>query len=73
MTAGVDQKKYARLLAKHLPRPISSEEDHKQALAEVKDLMLKGAALSTEESEIMMVLVTLIHSYEAKHFRQFIV
>jgi hypothetical protein len=39
----IDNKKYARVLAKVLPRVITTDEEHERMLAEVEKLMDKGS------------------------------
>jgi hypothetical protein len=47
-------------------RPIESEADYRETLAEIETLM--PAAADTPEGERLDVLVTLVEAYEAKHF-----
>lgn len=47
-------------------KPIKSEADYRQTLAEIETLMT--AAPDTPEGERLDVLVTLVEAYEAKHF-----
>ena len=45
----IDDKKYARVLAKVLPRVIANAREHGRLLAEVEKLMDKGERRSNEE------------------------
>ena len=47
-------------------RPIKSEADYDSALAVIDNLM--GVAPNTPESDELEILVTLVESYEAKHW-----
>lgn len=47
-------------------RPIRSEKDHKEALRQIEELW--GAALGTEDGDLLDVLVTLVEVYEREHF-----
>jgi HTH-type transcriptional regulator/antitoxin HigA len=70
VSARVDPKKYARLLAKTLPRAISSEEENGRLLAIVDKLMSKGEeSRSPEENALLELLVTLIEKFEAEHYQ----
>jgi len=47
-TLTIDNKKYARVLAKVLPRVIATEREHERMLAEVEKLMDKGDRRTAE-------------------------
>lgn len=68
MSAVIDPKKYAKLLATQLPKVISSDDEHARLMSEVENMMKMGPKLGVEERELMQLLVTLIADYEAKHF-----
>jgi HTH-type transcriptional regulator/antitoxin HigA len=63
----IDDKKYARVLAKVLPRVIATEEEHERLLAEVERLMDKGDHRIAEEDAALDLLVRLIKDYEEQH------
>ena len=64
-----DPKKYSRLLARTLPRTISSEEENERMLAIVNRIMAKGEEnVSPEESVLLDLLFTLIEKFEQEHF-----
>ena len=65
----IDEKKYARVLAKVLPRVISTRAEHERMLAEVEDLMDKGERRSREEDAALELMVRLIQDYEREHYR----
>ena len=64
----IDNKKYARVLARVLPRVIATDEEHERTLAEVEKLMDKGGHRSAEEDAALDLMVRLIQDYEATHF-----
>lgn len=47
---------------------IETEQDYKEALAAVRELMLKNPPINSEEAELIGVLSTLIEKYEAVRF-----
>jgi HTH-type transcriptional regulator/antitoxin HigA len=63
----IDNKKYARILAKVLPRVITSDEEHERMLAEVEKLMDKGEHRTAEEDAALDLMVRLIKDYEEQH------
>jgi len=67
LTATIDEKRYARLLAKAVPRVIRTEEENERAIAIVESLMEKGERnMTPEEGELLDLLTNLIRDYEAK-------
>ena len=69
-SAHIDKKKYSRLLAKTLPRAISTEEENERLLAIVEQLMSKGENnLSPEEDVLLELLVTLIERFEEDYYK----
>ena len=63
----IDDKKYARLLARVLPRIIASDEEHERVLAAVETLMDRGEDRTAEEDAALDLMVRLIKDYEAEH------
>ena len=63
----IDDKKYARVLAKVLPRVIATAGEHERLLAEVEKLMDKGEHRSMEEDAALDLMVRLIKDYEEEH------
>ena len=63
----IDDKKYARVLAKVLPRVIATAGEHERLLAEVEKLMDKGEHRSKEEDAALDLMVRLIRDYEQEH------
>jgi hypothetical protein len=64
----IDNKKYARVLAKVLPRVITTDEEHERMLAEAEKLMDKGEHRSAEEDAALDLMVRLIKDYEVEHY-----
>ena len=64
----IDDKKYARVLARVLPRVISTHEEHERMLAEAEKLMDKGERRSAEEDAALDLMVRLITAYEEEHY-----
>ena len=64
----IDNKKYARVLARVLPRVIKTEKEHERILAEVEKLMDKGEHRTAEEDAELDLAVRLIQYYEAEHY-----
>ena len=63
----IDNKKYARVLARVLPRVIKTEKEHERILAEVEKLMDKGEDRTAEEDAALDLMVRLIKDYEEEH------
>lgn len=63
----IDDHKYARVLAKALPRIITSEKEHERMLVEVEKLMDKGDGRSVEEDAALDLMARLIQDYEDQH------
>jgi HTH-type transcriptional regulator / antitoxin HigA len=66
-TLVIDNKKYARVLAKVLPRVVTTDEEHERMLAEVEKLMDKGDHRIAEEDAALELMVRLIKDYEEEH------
>jgi HTH-type transcriptional regulator/antitoxin HigA len=65
----LDEKRYARLLAKASPRVIRTEEERERALAIVESLIEKGESKMTPEEDALLDLLTnLIRDYEAQAY-----
>ena len=60
----IDNKKYARVLAKVLPRVITTDQEHERMLAEVEKLMDEGERRTAEEDTALDLMVRLIKDYE---------
>jgi HTH-type transcriptional regulator/antitoxin HigA len=60
----IDNKRYARVLAKVLPRVITTNEEHERMLGEVAKLMDEGEHRTAEEDAALDLMVRLIKDYE---------
>jgi HTH-type transcriptional regulator / antitoxin HigA len=63
----IDSKKYARVLARVLPRVIATDKEHVRMLGEVENLMDKGEHRTVEEDAALDLMVRLIKDYEQEH------
>jgi HTH-type transcriptional regulator / antitoxin HigA len=63
----IDEKKYARVLARVLPRVIGSDQEHERMLAEIEKLMDRGERRTMEEDTALDLMVRLIQDYEREH------
>jgi HTH-type transcriptional regulator/antitoxin HigA len=63
----IDGKKYARVLARVLPRVIATDEEHERILGEVEKLMDKGDRRTAEEDAALDLMVRLVKDYEEEH------
>jgi HTH-type transcriptional regulator / antitoxin HigA len=63
----IDNRKYARVLAKVLPRVIATDAEHERMLAEVEKLMDKSEHRTAEEDAALDLMVGLIKDYEVEH------
>jgi len=63
----IDNKRYARVLAKVLPRVITTAEEHERMLGEVEKLMDGGEDRTAEEDAALDLMVRLIKDYEEEH------
>jgi HTH-type transcriptional regulator/antitoxin HigA len=63
----IDNRKYARVLARVLPRVIATDEEHERFLAEVEKLMDRGEHRTAEEDAALDLMVRLIRDYEEEH------
>ena len=64
----IDDKKYARVLAKVLPRVITTDQEHERMLGEVEKLMDNGEHRTAEEDAALDLMVRLITTYEEEHY-----
>jgi len=63
----IDNKKYARVLARVLPRVITTADEHERILAEVEKLMDVGKNRTAEEDAALDLMVRLVRDYEQEH------
>ena len=63
----IDNKRYARVLAKVLPRVITTHEEHERMLAEIEKLMDKSDHRSAEEDTVLDLMVRLVKDYEEEY------
>ena len=63
----IDDKQYAHVLAKVLPRVIASNEEHERILHEIENLMDKGERRTAAEDAALELVVRLVRDYEEEH------
>ena len=63
----IDERQYARVLAKVLPRVIATRREHERLLAELEKLMDRGEHRSAEEDAAFDLMFRLIKDYEDEH------
>jgi HTH-type transcriptional regulator/antitoxin HigA len=69
LTETIDVRRYGRLLAKAVPRVITTPEENERALAIVESLIEKGERNMTPEEDALLDLVTnLIRDYETRAY-----
>ncbi len=66
-TLAIDDRKYARVLAKVLPRVIAMRGEHERMLTEVEKLMDKCDHRTAEEDAALELMVRLVKDYEERH------
>ena len=64
----IDNRKYARVLAKVLPRVLATGVEHERMLDAVEKLMDKGDRRTPEEDAALELMVRLIKDYEEQHY-----
>jgi HTH-type transcriptional regulator / antitoxin HigA len=69
MTTAILDREYAQLLAATQPKVIETEEENESYLAEVTKLMRLGDAISPAQERLLRLLVTLIESFENRHYQ----
>ena len=63
----IDNKRYARVLAKVLPRVITTDGEHERMLAEIEKLMDKSDHRTPEEDTVLDLMVRLVKDYEEEY------
>ncbi len=66
MPVTVDEKKYGKLLAKHLPSVIETQQEHERLAGVLMRLTIPARHLSPEEERIAALLGHLVDSYEQR-------
>ena len=62
----IDEKKYGRLLAKHLPRVIETDGEQDRLAETILQLTIPARELSPEEAKLAGLLGRLVEDYEIK-------
>ena len=66
MVDRIDEKKYGRLLAKHLPQVIETDEEQDRLAEVLLHLTIPARELSPEEAKLAGLLGRLVEDYEFK-------
>ena len=66
MVDRIDEKKYGRLLAKHLPQVIETDEEQDRLAEVLLQLTIPARELSPEEAKLAGLLGRLVEDYELK-------
>ena len=65
--SAIDHGEFERVLAKVMPRVITTADEHARMLAEAEKLMDKGDRRTAEEDMILNLIAELIKNYELRH------
>jgi HTH-type transcriptional regulator / antitoxin HigA len=68
LLTSIDEKRYARVLRRELPRPIRNDLDLAHAIARLEEIDARDENLSPEEREIAELYTSLIEAYESQHY-----
>ncbi len=66
MTPTSNEKTYTDLLIQYQPKPITTFDEYKEALAIVEEMM--SGELTKAETTLLKLLVLLIETYEEEHY-----
>ena len=66
MPVVIDEKKYGRLLAKHLPAVIGTDEEHDRFAEILLRMTIPEREMSLEEERIVTLLERLIDDYQSR-------
>lgn len=67
-TATINPTAYAKLLARTLPRVITSEKENARILAELEKLDTRGRALTLEEQKLAELMTLLVRQFEESKY-----
>ena len=67
-TRRFNKQKYGELLAESVPTVIRAEVEYDRAIAEIEELLKRGARISAEENHLLDLLSTLVEKYEDEHY-----
>jgi HTH-type transcriptional regulator/antitoxin HigA len=65
----IDSKIYGNILAEFQPRIVKTEEENQKYLAEVEKLMGLGDDITSEQEELLKLLVALIEQFEDQYYQ----
>ena len=67
-SVALDERRYAKVLAKALPRTIRTEEENARMIAQLEKLDSRWDELGPEEKELAELMTALIERFEAEHY-----
>ncbi len=67
-SVALDERRYARVLAKALPRAIRTEEENARMIAQLEELDSRWDKLGPEEKELAELMTALIERFETEHY-----
>jgi HTH-type transcriptional regulator/antitoxin HigA len=67
-TAGIDQEKYGRLLAKALPKIIETDEEFDRMAALLEELTIPERELTPEEDALASLIEKLVVDYDDRYY-----
>lgn len=68
MTVEIDERRYAKLLARALPHVITTESENEEVLERVRELMIRGDSRTPEEDALLELLAALVEKFEAERY-----
>ena len=66
--ATINETRYRKLIARALPRVITSEKENERIIAELEALDTRGYPLTPEEAEYAKLLTVLVQKFEEEHY-----
>jgi len=64
----INEIAYRKLIARALPRVITSEKENERIIAELEALDTRGYPLTPEEEEYAGLMTALVEKFEAEHY-----
>ena len=68
IAATINESAYGKLLARALPRVITSEKENERMIAELEKLDTRGRALTPEEEKLAELMTLLVRQFEESKY-----
>jgi HTH-type transcriptional regulator/antitoxin HigA len=68
MASTISERAYGKLLARTLPRGITSEKENERMIAELEKLDTRGRALTPEEEKLAELMTLLVRQFEESKY-----